>query len=64
MNQWSIKLPNTAEFCTKWWVAVLAKKKTENANKLVKVADQNSVAFLVLFRFSSFPLVPWASTSH
>ena len=26
------------------------KKKTENANKLVKVADQNSVAFLVLFR--------------
>ena len=27
MNQWSIKLPNTAEFCTKWWLAVLAKKK-------------------------------------
>ena len=26
------------------------KKKMENANKLVKVADQNSVAFLVLFR--------------
>ena len=26
------------------------KKKTENANKLVKVADQNSVSFLVLFR--------------
>ena len=50
MNQWSIKLPNTAKFCTKWWLAVLAKKKTENANKLVKVADQNSVAFLVLFR--------------
>lgn len=51
MNQWSIKLPNTAKLCTKWWLAVLAKKKkTENANKLVKVADQNSVAFLVLFR--------------
>ena len=27
MNQWSIKLPNTAKFCTKWWLAVLAKKK-------------------------------------
>ena len=26
------------------------KKKTENVNKLVKVADQNSMAFLVLFR--------------
>ena len=40
MNQWSIKLANTTK---SGWLKI--------ANKVVKVADQNSVAF-----FSSFPL--------